>query len=1195
MAIDVNTVVVRVKADAAQFQQQMTGLEQQSTAAIARSQQAMGRLASMQMQAEAEALNSAKTTAKILTDAMSMMSSEANNLRAAMLNVQVAAQTSLNSIQHQRFLIQNDLAQISVAKSQIELDFARGMQQPSKDLARWQSLQARNQARMSGLAAQKAAVERQAVQDELRQFNFLGVDANLPEHQRNLQRDKLNVAFSTAANNASLYRRSNRRLDEQLNAELQLADVNRQRASAALSAFDLQNPGTLTGGAALQRQELAARATLADIAHERARVSMPNKIDAFRLQQDLNTLKQREIDLKRTQTQIDQDAARRLEPLQYRETLLKERMANNRAAQDQIKADMSIPTSQRLSKLADLSVEQRRLENGMAQVTQQMTQVKATASTKLQEIGTELKKVQSGQASTRSMLDANKPNTPQPFMWDWKGAMFGGMYGSVVGGRTGSLVGAGIGGLYGLPAGIAAATAMIPVHAIGSFLSAELHIAEKAATAFIHVVEHLGTKAIDLAMDWERLNVSFEVFTGNALKGKQTIEGIRNLSITTPFSMGQYASSAQMLLGYGIKSENILPSLSRLSDIAGGSPERLHRLALAFGQVQSHGRFMGQELRQFAEAGVGAGDFAETMGVSTKRFRELMHEGKVPVEVMIQTINRLTDAGGRFFEMNVRQLQTVSGSWHQLQETIDMTLQKLGSGFLKGFGAANAIQDMTFILNKELQGSNLEQTGENFGKQMSPLVDTTAATLMSFGPLFTSAVDSFGMGEMKAVDIIQTLGVTINQLADDLVLLNVGFALTAQTVIHLGTSMARAVLAISTAGGSEIVPRIAHNLGLTKYTNLMDMVIGQASPTAVDAYSSTGWEIRDGTIKASSDTVAGRYYDKLINRDPVTDFQNNLARVENVRRDAQKRREGQKAMLELYKKGQLPAHLIPAILPLLTGKEKIGFEPTPPELKFDDDFGFQKLFEKQHGNATPNNMRGLIQKFEGLRKFEDFYDGGKFALFQKVVEIFSKGGTTSDIGKHKWWEVIGQPMSRVGGFGFEGDTAAIGIGMFGHYFKKQADDQRAKMRDEVYESFRPKESSHDPLAQLQEQMRVLDKKRNDFLKDAPAGGWGIMPAVIAQFTRQGQAQALVDFQHQMSNQIPKDWRANYATAGSVEAQDAINAAQQNRDDMLISIDEALKIANDIHRKNEQHLEKAKNALEKMQQNGQVKVIQQGIN
>lgn len=312
--------------------------------------------------------------------------------------------------------------------------------------------------------------------------------------------------------------------------------------------------------------------------------------------------------------------------------------------------------------------------------------------------------------------------------WQWIPSILGGAVGRVMGGRLGGLggmIGGGLGGPFGAVAGVAGGTA----------LHAGFELAEAAARGVLNVVESIGratiwaaSHAVTLGMEYERTLTMFQVMTGSKTEGADLFKRIQTLGVETPFTTRQLGARASTLLGYGIDSDQIVPVLSRLGDIASGDNERLMRLVLAYGQVMSHGRLMGQEVRQFAEAGVGLADFARTAGMSPADLRELMRTGGAGSDIMIQTINRLTNPGGRFFGSSAEQMKTVGGAWSNLVERLELGAGRLGVAFFERFNVARMIQEIADALAglEKYTGPFLDWM-ERGATAMSPFMDMLAS------------------------------------------------------------------------------------------------------------------------------------------------------------------------------------------------------------------------------------------------------------------------------------------------------------------------------------------------------------------------------------------------------------------------------------------------------------------------------------
>lgn len=308
------------------------------------------------------------------------------------------------------------------------------------------------------------------------------------------------------------------------------------------------------------------------------------------------------------------------------------------------------------------------------------------------------------------------------------GGPLGALFGSGgSGGRGFGFKGGGLGfGVFGRFAGLTGGggigMAGGPVTAIlGMIVGAGLRAASAAAKVTTAIVKEMsewiweGVKgAVKLGMEFERAEITFGVMTGDMKKGANLLGQIQTLATKTPYTTRELMGTGQMLLGMGVTPGSLIPTLNRLGDIAAGDTVRLHRLALAFGQVMSAGRFMGQELRQFTEAGVGVEDFARAAGMSAAQLRANMEAGTVGVDVMVKAINQLTGPGGRFSGLNEQVNKTVSGQWSNLVDQAEISLGKIGKSMFEKF-------DIAGILNKVTNA--LTPLQDMIESAMSPIAD----------------------------------------------------------------------------------------------------------------------------------------------------------------------------------------------------------------------------------------------------------------------------------------------------------------------------------------------------------------------------------------------------------------------------------------------------------------------------------------
>jgi hypothetical protein len=247
-----------------------------------------------------------------------------------------------------------------------------------------------------------------------------------------------------------------------------------------------------------------------------------------------------------------------------------------------------------------------------------------------------------------------------------KSALYGGLAsGTLIGGRFGfasgffgGRIGANIGGAIGSTiAGTGSMTSQVlagiggGVGSIGgAALAAGAKVLQSALETSFHLMEKIAGKAqeflftsLKLGVEYEKQITSLSGLTGSKEKGSKLFSDIEKVAINSPYRTSQLIPQAEMLLGAGVKLDQIPAMLSRVGDIAGGNMEKFHFVAKALGDTKAVGHLRGQELNQFANQGISREDFAETMGLGKNlfKFNRKLEGGEVSYGIVAETINRL--------------------------------------------------------------------------------------------------------------------------------------------------------------------------------------------------------------------------------------------------------------------------------------------------------------------------------------------------------------------------------------------------------------------------------------------------------------------------------------------------------------------------------------------------------------------------
>ena len=171
---------------------------------------------------------------------------------------------------------------------------------------------------------------------------------------------------------------------------------------------------------------------------------------------------------------------------------------------------------------------------------------------------------------------------------------------------------------------------------------------------------------------------------------QQTVD----LAVRSPFRVKELVTYTKQLAAYRIETDQLHETTKRLADVSAGLGVDMNRLILAYGQVRAAEYLRGTELRQFTEAGIPlleelAERFTALRGetVSTAEVFGMISKRMVSFEDVAAVFQKMTDAGGVFYNMQEIQAETLKGQISNLHDSIDLMLNDIGKaneGTLKG-------------------------------------------------------------------------------------------------------------------------------------------------------------------------------------------------------------------------------------------------------------------------------------------------------------------------------------------------------------------------------------------------------------------------------------------------------------------------------------------------------------------------------
>ncbi|WP_018674838.1 tape measure protein, partial [Riemerella columbina] len=184
---------------------------------------------------------------------------------------------------------------------------------------------------------------------------------------------------------------------------------------------------------------------------------------------------------------------------------------------------------------------------------------------------------------------------------------------------------------------------------------------------------------INVRGEFQKTEIAFGTMLKSKEKAKALMGEMVDLAAKTPFSLQDVSNGAKQLLAFQVPANQVVDTLKRMGDIAAGLGVPLSRINLVYGQVKAKGKLMGDDLRQFTEAGIPMlAELAKKFGKTTGEIQKMVSEGKIGFKDVKEVLFSLTDEGGMFFNLMDKQSESLSGKISNLGDAFDQMLNKIG-------------------------------------------------------------------------------------------------------------------------------------------------------------------------------------------------------------------------------------------------------------------------------------------------------------------------------------------------------------------------------------------------------------------------------------------------------------------------------------------------------------------------------------
>lgn len=110
-------------------------------------------------------------------------------------------------------------------------------------------------------------------------------------------------------------------------------------------------------------------------------------------------------------------------------------------------------------------------------------------------------------------------------------------------------------------------------------------------------LKELASRIISVRAEFESMETSLKVLLGGNEEKLNNIMGqIKEYALASPLNTKDMVGAVQMMTSFGIEAEKSIDYLKAIGDISMGDTGKFNSLALAFSQMSSAGKLMGQDL-----------------------------------------------------------------------------------------------------------------------------------------------------------------------------------------------------------------------------------------------------------------------------------------------------------------------------------------------------------------------------------------------------------------------------------------------------------------------------------------------------------------------------------------------------------------------------------------------------------------------
>lgn len=187
---------------------------------------------------------------------------------------------------------------------------------------------------------------------------------------------------------------------------------------------------------------------------------------------------------------------------------------------------------------------------------------------------------------------------------------------------------------------------------------------------------------------YELIERSLGVLLDDMGKGSAIFRELNAMALKSPFTLIDLAGAAKQLTAYNFAADEVVDTTRRLADISAALGVPMERIVYNLGQIRAQNVLNARDARDFANAGLPIVSMLASMYTEQKRFGDeavttaqvydMMSKKMVSYADVLQVINKVTDEGGKFFDFQAKQADTLQIQLANLTLAYNNMLNSIG-------------------------------------------------------------------------------------------------------------------------------------------------------------------------------------------------------------------------------------------------------------------------------------------------------------------------------------------------------------------------------------------------------------------------------------------------------------------------------------------------------------------------------------